>query len=184
MMKQWFEAKVRYQKVTESGMEKKTTETFLVDSLSFTESESRTIEEVSPYIKGEFTIPAIKKSNITEVFDDSEEHEGDAYWRIKCDFLTLDERSGAEKRSPQYFLLKAPGYDKVIPMFVERMKGSMADYEVVEEVKPLKKCWKGRDGKITHEELARFTGLMGHTNQDGRDAALLAWVRAGLPIRL
>lgn len=50
---------------------------------------------------------------------------------------------------------------------------------------PLVKCWKGRDGKITHEELVAFTGLMGgRTNQDARDAALLAWVFANLPIRV
>jgi hypothetical protein len=131
MMKQWFEAKVRYQKVMENGMEKKATETFLVDSLSFTESESRTIEEVSPYISGEFTIPAIKKSNISEVFDGYDGNGDSAYWRIKCDFLALDEKSGSEKRTSEHFLLKAPSYDKVIPMFAECMKGSMADYEVV-----------------------------------------------------
>lgn len=49
---------------------------------------------------------------------------------------------------------------------------------------PLVKCWKGKDRKITHEELASFTGLTGRTNQDGRDAALLAWVFSGLPIRV
>lgn len=55
--------------------------------------------------------------------------------------------------------------------------------EVLEHF-PLRKCWKGKDGKITHEELASFTGLMGRTNQDVRDAALLAWSFANLPIRL
>lgn len=54
----------------------------------------------------------------------------------------------------------------------------------VKEVKPLEKCWKGKDRKITHEEIARFTGVMGRTNQEGRDAALLAWVYAGFSIRL
>lgn len=49
---------------------------------------------------------------------------------------------------------------------------------------PLVKCWKGKDRKITHEELASFTGIMGRTNQDARDAGLLAWVFAGLPIRM
>lgn len=49
---------------------------------------------------------------------------------------------------------------------------------------PLVKCWKGKDRKITHEELASFTGLTGRTNQDGRDAALLAWAFSGLPIRV
>jgi hypothetical protein len=52
------------------------------------------------------------------------------------------------------------------------------------EQRPLQKCWKGKDGKITHEELASFTGLTGKTNQDARDAALLAWTFANLPIRL
>lgn len=52
------------------------------------------------------------------------------------------------------------------------------------EMKPLVKRWKGHDGKITHEELAKFTGLMGRTNQEGRDAALLAWTYANLPIRI
>lgn len=47
---------------------------------------------------------------------------------------------------------------------------------------PLKKCWKGRDGKITAEELEAVTGYSGRTNQDVRDAALLAWYSAGLPI--
>ena len=43
--------------------------------------------------------------------------------------------------------------------------------------------WQGKDGKITHEELATFTGIMGKTNQEGRDAALIAWEWAGLPIK-
>lgn len=55
----------------------------------------------------------------------------------------------------------------------------------VKEVKPLKKCWKGRDGKISHEELAYFVpGLPSRTNQETRDAVLLSWVEAGFPIRV
>ena len=52
----------------------------------------------------------------------------------------------------------------------------------VVEHHPLRKGWKGADGKITSQELASFTGLTGRTNQDGRDAALLAWYFAGLPM--
>lgn len=54
----------------------------------------------------------------------------------------------------------------------------------VDEVKPLVKCWKGKDKKITQEELAKFTGISGHTNQEGRDAALIAWVYAGFSIKI
>lgn len=56
------------------------------------------------------------------------------------------------------------------------------DIETIEH-RPLRKCWRGRDGKITQEELEYFTGLQCRTNQDERDAALLAWSFAGLPIR-
>lgn len=49
---------------------------------------------------------------------------------------------------------------------------------------PLKKCWNSRDGKITAEEFAEVTGFAARTNQDARDAGLIAWTEAGLPIRV
>lgn len=51
-------------------------------------------------------------------------------------------------------------------------------------VKPLKKIWKGKDGKITAQELTIVTGYKGRTNQEERDSALLAWVSADLPVRI
>lgn len=53
------------------------------------------------------------------------------------------------------------------------------------EARPLRKCWSGPDGKITREELAQFIdGMPARTNQEMRDAALLACHEAGLPIRI
>lgn len=53
-----------------------------------------------------------------------------------------------------------------------------------ELVKPLSKCWKGSDKKITNEELAKFTGIQGRTNQEMRDAALISWIYAGFPVKI
>ena len=50
--------------------------------------------------------------------------------------------------------------------------------------KPHRKCWQGTDRKITHRELASFCDIKKRTNQEERDAALLAWLGAGLPIRI
>ena len=51
--------------------------------------------------------------------------------------------------------------------------------------KPLQKCWKGADRKITHEELSMFVkGLPRRTNPEVRDACLLSWVTAGFEIRI
>ncbi len=55
--------------------------------------------------------------------------------------------------------------------------------EVVERL-PLKKIWKGKDGKITHDEIVAFMPIKGRSNQEERDAALLAWDHAGKPIRI
>ena len=50
---------------------------------------------------------------------------------------------------------------------------------------PLKKMWKGRDGKITQQEIAAFIPDWPRTsNPEERDAALLAWAYADLPIRI
>ena len=51
-------------------------------------------------------------------------------------------------------------------------------------MKPLRKCWKGRDGKITHDEAAYFMrGLPKQTNQEMRDSCLLCYAYADFPIR-
>lgn len=56
-------------------------------------------------------------------------------------------------------------------------------------VRPLQKCWKGKDRKITHAELdaiVRWVNREGlprkRSNQEERDALLIAWVQSGLPI--
>ena len=47
----------------------------------------------------------------------------------------------------------------------------------VREQKPLTKAWRGHDRKITHAEFCALTGYDGkHTNQEQRDAGLLAWL--------
>lgn len=55
--------------------------------------------------------------------------------------------------------------------------------EVV-EMYPLKKMWKGRDGKITAEELRQICGINGQTNQEMRDACLIAWCYGNFPLSI
>ena len=69
---------------------------------------------------------------------------------------------------------------------VSRLLGEMCEAYGLswQFLKPFKKCWQGRDRKITHDELSQFTGITGRTNQEMRDAALIAWVAAGLPVKV
>ena len=123
----WFECKAKYEKMQENGTIAKVNEPYLVDALTFTEAESRFIEELKPYISGEFTVSAVKKTKISEIFyDDS----GDRYYLVKVNFITLDAKSGMEKRSSNFILVQASSFKQAYDNFEQGMKGTMADYEI------------------------------------------------------
>ena len=100
-MHTWFECKIRYEKTMENGMNKKVTEPYLVDALSFTEAEARIIEEMTPFISGEFTVSDIKRANYSELFP-CEEEAADRLFKCKLVFITLCLiRSKSEIPSPR-----------------------------------------------------------------------------------
>ena len=65
---QWFECKIKYEKVMEDGLQKQVVEQYVVDALSFAEAEQRITEEMSAYISGEFEVTDVKKAAYKEVF--------------------------------------------------------------------------------------------------------------------
>lgn len=121
----WFECKVSFEKVMENGLHKKVTEPYLVDALSFTEAEARITEEIRPFISGEFTVTDIKRARLSELFFNEN---GDRFYKIKVYFITLDEKSGAEKRTAATMLAQASTLKEAIAVLEEGMKGTMADY--------------------------------------------------------
>ena len=129
MMHTWFEVKIRYEKVAENGMQKKVTEPYLFDALSFTESEGKCIEEMTPFISGEFTVSDIKRANYSEIFF-SEEVSADRWFKCKLAFITLDEKSGAEKKTSTHVLVQAADLRDAVKKLDEGMKGTMADYQI------------------------------------------------------
>lgn len=123
----WFECKVRYDKMQENGTIKKVNEPYLVDALTFTEAEARIIEEMKPYISGEYSISSEKKTKISEIFFNEG---GDRYYLVKVNFITLDENTGIEKKTVSQILVQATDFEDAVEKFKEGMKGSMADYEI------------------------------------------------------
>ena len=126
-MHNWFECKATYEKVLENGMQKKVTEPYLVDALSFTEAEARTIEELQPYITGDFTVATVRRAKISELFFNEK---GDRFFKFKVFFITLDEKSGAEKRTAATMIAQACTVKDAILVLEEGMKNTMADYSI------------------------------------------------------
>ena len=129
MMHTWFEVKIRYEKMMDNGMYKNVTEHYLFDALSFTESEGKCIHEMTPFITGEFTVSDIKRANYSEILF-SEEDSADIWFKCKLLFITLDEKSGAEKKTPTNVLVQAADLRDAVKKLDEGMKGTMADYQI------------------------------------------------------
>lgn len=123
----YFECAVRYDKMLENGSVKRTTEKFLAEADTFTEAEAIITEEVTSFISGEFSIPSIKKTKIAEIFNPG----ADKFFLAKVAFITLDEKTGAEKKSTSQILVGGSDLDSARANFDECMKGTMADWELV-----------------------------------------------------
>jgi hypothetical protein len=108
-------------------MQKKVSEPYLVDALSFTEAEARIIDEIRPFITGEFTVTDIKRARLSELFFNEE---GDRFYKFKVNFITLDEKSGAEKKTSTQMLAQASTLQEAIDVLNDGMKGTMADYVI------------------------------------------------------
>ena len=129
-MATWFSVRVMYDKLHENGRTKKVKEMILIDALSFTEAEARAIGEMTPYVEGELRVTAMKMEDIAEIFNQEDNEKADKWYRVKVAFVSLDEKSGKEKRVHQTCLVKGSTTEDATKRLHEGMKGSMADYEI------------------------------------------------------
>ena len=125
----WFECKIGYEKVMEDGLQKKVTESYVVDALSFTEAEKRIMEEMSSYISGEFTIKDIKIAPYKEIFF-SDEEMADRWYKAKLQFITIDEKTEKEKRSNVNYLVQAGTLKGAVSNIESVMGTTMIDYVI------------------------------------------------------
>lgn len=129
----YFETKLTYNGIQQDGSLKKVRESYMIDALSFAEAEERTIEERTPYINGESVMAVVKKTNIAEIFRD--EADSDWWYKVKTEFITIDENKGVEKRTATNIMVQADSLEEAIERFHKRMEGTVADYEVVSVTK-------------------------------------------------
>lgn len=127
-MENLFECKVKYEKIDEqSGRNKKVTETYLVDAVSFTEAETRIYKEMQIMIRGEFVVKAVRKANYTEVFINSA---CDKWFKSRISFASVDEKSGKEKKVSNYILVTANNVKEAFDMIIVGMNDMTVDFDI------------------------------------------------------
>lgn len=127
MTTKYIQVNVRYDKTFDNGAVKKVTEPFLVDALSCTEAEARVTNELRAFISGEFTIPSVVVTKISDVFFDDR---GDRFYKVKVNFITLDEKTATEKKNASFSLVQAASFAEALNKFLVAMAGTMVDYEI------------------------------------------------------
>jgi hypothetical protein len=155
MLHTWFECKVRYIKVDEkSGKEKKITEPYLVDAVSFTEAESRIHEEMETMIRGDFQVTNIRKADYSDLFPNSA---GDRWYKCKVSHLSIDEKAGKEKKVSSQMLVMADNVRDAYDNLMEGLSDMVVDFEVISITEsPIKEIFPyDADATFTENDKAK-----------------------------
>ncbi|MBQ9884390.1 MAG: DUF4494 domain-containing protein [Bacteroidaceae bacterium] len=148
MNNRYYETSVRFDKVMEDGQVKNVKETYVVDAYTFTEAEARIYDYLAGY--QELDVFAIKRTKYEEILLDRTnvvcEAEAkaqnitgvngklsttaDRYYKVRLNFLLIDEATGKEKKEPHFYLVQANSVDAANEIIHYHMRGTLADYEV------------------------------------------------------
>lgn len=125
----WFECKVKMDVMKEGGITKPETSVYLVDALNFTEAETRILEETAPLSSGNIEVANINKVKYAEIFPSDSEN-ADKWYKVRCMFITYDEKTEKEKEIGNNMLVQAANFHDALKNFDAGMKGSMMDYRI------------------------------------------------------
>lgn len=125
-MATWFLCKIRYRKQSENGKQITFNESYLIDSVSFTEAEARIYQELSSIIK-DFTLVGVSPMRLTDVFhyDDAE-----TWFKCKVNYISVDEKSGKEKKVQNTMLVSAAHVKQAYERIEESLSTMLVPFEI------------------------------------------------------
>ena len=126
-MNSWHTVKVKYTKQLQDGTLKRVTEPYLVNSISFTDAEARIHQEIGEFVRGEFLVTSIAKTDFADIFhyDDA-----DIWYKAKVQYVSEDLDSGKEKKVSNNFLISAHNVKEAYERIEESLKGLQVDFDI------------------------------------------------------
>lgn len=128
-LSKYFEVKIQYQKMQEDGKEKKVTEQYVVEAMSFTEAESRIAEEMLPYTDGDLDVVSEKIAPFNEIFI-SDNSTDDKWFVSKVGFITIDEKTAKEKKQTFRYLVQAATSEHALDYTKTMLHQCLSDYSI------------------------------------------------------
>lgn len=125
-MAEWFQAKVKFLRQMDNGLIKQITEQYLVDALSFTETEARVMQEVGEGMR-EVTMMSVARSNVKEVvfYGDT-----DMWFKTKITYSSLDEETEKERKITTYFLVNANDVKEAYERTEVHLKDMLVPFQI------------------------------------------------------
>jgi hypothetical protein len=127
-MASWYLGKIRYQKEDEAGRLKTINETYLVDAVSYTESEARLYQQIVTDAS-DFSVTAISRMRLADLFA---YEDGEQWFKAKVIYFSVDEKSGKEKKIVNYMLVNSEGIQQALDRINESMRNFLIPYEVTD----------------------------------------------------
>ena len=134
-MNTWHTVKVKYTKQLQDGALKRVTEPYLVNSISFTDAEARIHQEIGEFVRGEFMVTNISKTDFADIFhyDDTE-----VWFKCKVAYKIEDADTGREAKVKHNFLVTANSVKQAYDRIKESLKGLQVDFGIEKiEVTPI-----------------------------------------------
>lgn len=126
----YFEATVRYERTMSEGNIKMITEKYILTAASFAEAEERITIEIEPFAAGQFDVKALKTIDVREVMMDGNRNSEDKWFKCKVLFITINEITAEEKRTPANIYVFAKDTVSANNVLIEGLRSGMMDYEI------------------------------------------------------
>ena len=126
----WYEVKYRYEKTLDNGVQKKVTEQYVVETVSFGAAEAAIVSEMAAYVSaGETDVRAVAKAPYAEVlFNDEDSFK---FYKAKVSILSIDEKTEKVRRNNINYLVQASSIADARSCICEHFAPTMIDYEIV-----------------------------------------------------
>lgn len=124
----WNDVVIEGFKANNDGEMKKVKEHYIVEAYSFTEAEARATEELLPLYR-ESSVINITPVEVAEIFQNATKN-GCVWYKCRVDMITLDEKSGKEKKKPCYYYVEAVDIEEARKMLGANLTGTISDWEI------------------------------------------------------
>lgn len=132
-MAKWFACKFKYNIEDQYGGFRPVTETYLIDAVSFTEAEKKVYEEVGANYR-DFVLEKVDKFKVTEIVETVglDENKPIHWYKVKVAVITLDEKSGKEKKSNQIILVSHHDIKQAYEAIEDLFSDSTSDHAITD----------------------------------------------------